>query len=247
MKVNTIIVNGKKKVIADLKAMLYEIDKNIQVTAIATSILQAKGLILELKPDLVFLDLEMPKKNGFQLLEHFPKPDFEVIFTTVSSQYTAKAFRISSIDFLFKPLKKEELKETLQQVAQKNRLTQIHTALKDSKENIANSFHKLALPIKDGFVFIKPETIIRCEAQGNYTMFFLEEEKKILVSKTLKIFDDVLREVNFFRINRSHLINLKHVYRYNRHKSPTVILSDGSELPIAEARKHDFLGLFEGV
>ncbi len=247
MKVNTIIVNGKKKVIADLKAMLYEIDKNIQVTAIATSILQAKGLILELKPDLVFLDLEMPKKNGFQLLEHFPKPDFEVIFTTVSSQYTAKAFRISSIDFLLKPLKKEELKETLQQVAQKNRLTQIHTALKDSKENIANSFHKLALPIKDGFVFIKPETIIRCEAQGNYTMFFLEEEKKILVSKTLKIFDDVLREVNFFRINRSHLINLKHVYRYNRHKSPTVILSDGSELPIAEARKHDFLGLFEGV
>jgi len=227
--------------------MLHEIDKNTEVIAIATSISQAKELIIELKPDLVFLDLEMPEKNGFQLLEHFPEPDFEVIFTTDSNHYAAKTLRRSAIDFLLKPLKKEELKETLQKVVQKNQDTSIYKALKSSKKNISYNFHKLALPIKDGFVFIKPETIIRCEAQGNYTMFFLEEGKKILVSKTLKIFDDVLREVNFFRINRSHLINLKHVYRYNRHKSPTVILSDGSELPIAEARKHDFLGMFDGV
>ena len=247
MKVNAIIVNENKKAVANLKATLQEISKNIEVRADATSMLEAKGLILELKPDLVLLDLGMPGKGGFQLLEHFPEPDFEVIFTTTSGQHTAKTPQVPTIDFLLKPLNKGELEEALQKIAKKNRLAQIQKILQDSKENIANNFHKLALPIKDGFVFIKPETIIRCEAQGNYTMFFLEEGKKILVSKTLKIFDDVLREVNFFRISRSHLINLKHVYRYNRHKSPTVILSDGSELPIAEARKHDFLGLFEGV
>lgn len=245
MKIKAIIVDDEENSRITMHNMLTNFCKGVDVIGQASSVEEASKLIRSNKPDVVFLDIEMPEQNGFKLLEHFENPTFDIIFTTAYNQYAAKAFRLAAIDYLLKPIDLEELRESLQRVKNKSASEQKTQRIIALRDNINHKLSKLALPTNDGYIFLELDDIIRCEAQGNYTIFYTKREEKIVVSKTLKIFDEMLRNLNFFRINRSHLINLKYIKKYGRQKNPTITMIDGSILSLTEGRKHDFFDKFD--
>ncbi len=242
-----IIVDDEKSSRITLRNMLTDFCVNVEVLAEASSVIEAVKEINRLLPDIVFLDIEMPEQNGFKLLEYFHEINFEIIFTTAYDQYAVKAFRLSAIDYLLKPIDLEELREALQKVAEKKRFEQSQQKISALKENLNNVLKKLALPTGEGFIFVEISSILRCEASGNYSQFYFIDGSKILVSKTLKTFEEILDDFNFFRINRSNIINLSHIKKYGRQKNATITMTDGNVLTLSERRKDDFLKRFENI
>ena len=202
--------------------------------------------IKNLQPDLVFLDIIMPKENGFELIHYFDPPFFEVVFTTAYDQYAVKAFQLSALDYLLKPIDLELLRGALEKVKEKKSLDNQTKRINILEENLMAAFEKISLPTADGYIFSEIDEIIRCEAQGNYTHIFFRDGNKILVSKTLKNFEDVLKGLHFFRINRSNVINLKEVKIVGRQRNPTIILKDGTEHILSSNRKDEFFEKMKG-
>ncbi|MEM9918120.1 MAG: LytTR family DNA-binding domain-containing protein [Bacteroidota bacterium] len=221
--------------------MLTHYCEGVEVVGQAGSISEAVEAIHESKPNVVFLDIEMPQETGFRLFDYFTEPDFDVVFTTAYDQYAVKAFKFSAVDYLLKPIDLEELRAALVKVKDKLKLKQHYVHFQVLRKNLNSDLKKIALPTAEGILFIELSEIIRCEAQGNYTAFYLMDEQKVIVSKTLKIYAELLNEFDFFRINRSDLINLKKVRKYGRQKAPTITLIDGTSLIMSENRRKDFL------
>ena len=245
MNLKTIIVDNEERSRIDLFNMLAKFCKNVKVLSQVDSVATAVEAIQTHQPDLVFLNIEMPGQNGFSLFDYFPEPKFEVVFTTIYDQYAVKAFRLSAADYLLKPIDLKELRSSIEKVAEKRDYEVIHKKNNFLKENLNNFFQKLALPTNEGFIFVEIKNIIRCEANGNYTRFFLKNENHVIVSKNLKVFAQILKDFNFFRISRSHLINLNYVKKYGRQKNPTITMEDGSILSLSEKWKNDFLSKIE--
>ena len=243
MNIKAIIVEDEENSRITLANMLTNFCEGVEVLAQANSVKTALPLIREHQPDLVFLDIEMPEDNGFKLFDYLPSLNFETIFTTAYNQYAVKAFRVSAIDYLLKPIDLHDLRAAITKVKEikKGQSPASQSRIDTLRENLNGQMNKLALPIQDGFLFIELKNIIYCEAQGNYTAFYLRGNDKILISKTLKIYTDLLIEFDFFRLNRSHLINLKHVRNYGRQKNPVITLSTGVSLVLSENRKEAFL------
>ena len=187
----------------------------------------------------------MPVHNGFKLFDHFKAPFFNVIFTTAFHQYAIEAFRFSAIDYLLKPINLEELRIAIKKVIDKKEMEFIKDKLKALSENLNNACNKLVLPSTDGYYFVDLKNIIRCEAENNYTFFHLIDGKKILVSKTLKVFSQLLESHNFFRISRSSLVNLNYIEKFGRQKSPSVTMVDNTNLNISLRRKEAFLKIID--
>lgn len=175
--------------------------------------------IQEYKPNLLFLDIEMPLMNGFELLEKFPDHTFEVIFVTAYDHYAIKAIKYSALDYLLKPVDIEELKNAVQRFIQKQETGQSQKPLYENLlHNLKSekvSDYRLAVATTEGTFFYHPDDIIRCEADGNYTKFFLKNQKPIITSKTLKEYDEMLAEQNFLRVHRAHLVNKKYVVSFS--------------------------------
>ena len=245
MSLKVIIVEDEENSRVALFNMLTMFCDNIEVVEQVDSVPTAVQAIQIHQPDLVFLDIEMPGQNGFKLFDYFPKPNFEVIFTTAYDQYAVKAFRLAAADYLLKPVDLEELRAAIKKVIEKKDYKVVQDKITALKENLNNFFQKLALPTNEGFIFVEIRNIIRCEASGNYTHFFLKNKERIIVSKTLKVFAQILNDFNFFRISRSHLINLNYVKKYGRQKNPTITMEDGSILSLSENRKNEFLTIIE--
>ena len=215
--------------------------KELKLLQLQISVARGVKAIHEFQPSLVFLDVEMPVHNGFTLFDHFKEPNFNVIFTTAFQKYAIEAFRFSAIGYLLKPIDLEDLKIAIKKARDKREVLATKQKLKALKENLNSVCNKLALPTMDGYHFVELKNIIRCEAENNYTFFYLVGGKKILVSKTLKVFANLLEDHNFFRISRSDLVNLNYVDKFGRQKSPSVTLSDGTKLTISLRRKEAFL------
>jgi two-component system LytT family response regulator len=208
---------------------------------------EGKELIQQTKPELVFLDIEMPYGNGFDLLNKLMPVDFEVIFVTAFDKYMLQALKYSALDFLLKPVNIEELKNAVKNAEiriRKNSVNQQLSILLDNFKKQESGLKKIAIPTADGFDFILIEDIIRCEAQGAYTKIHITNSKKILVSRPLKDYENLLPEDIFFRIHNSHLINLNFIKKYNRGRGGMVELDDGSVLEVASRRKDEFLKRF---
>lgn len=215
--------------------------KKIAATTPEVNLLQVccsarEGLakIEELKPSLILLDVEMPEMNGFELLNHVPQIDFDIIFITAYEQFAYKAFKYAAIDFIVKPCNNEELKQAIDKILKKRQ---------DGAAAEKPKLTKIPLPASDGLLFIEVDDIIRCESERNYTHIYLAGKQKILVSKNLKEIEDLLTGNNFFRLHHSHLVNLNHINRYVRSDGGYVILSDASEVTIARSKKDEFLQL----
>jgi len=203
--------------------------------------------IHRLQPDLVILDIQMPDGNGFDVLKSIPVKNFEVIFITAFQEYAVQAIKFSALDYILKPIDSEELKQAID-----NALNVITRKTDESQLNVLqhnmqlNSKRKLVLKTQESVHIVEIDDIIRCESDKNYTLFFFNNSKKILVSRTLKDFDVLLAGLTFFRAQQSHLINLNYVERYNRHEG-TIIMKDGSAIPLSLAKKDQFFDVLEAM
>ncbi len=241
----TILVEDELRGRNALKALLLSIP-HINIVGEAANVEEAKKLIETREPDLVLLDIEMPYKNGFDLLNELKNRSFDIIFTTAYDSYAVKAFKFSAIDYLLKPIDPEELAAAIEKTIQKRGSnhyqpqSQLENLLENLKTiNIQN--FKLSLPSSDGILFVPLDEIIRCESDTNYTRFFLlKEQKPILVSKTLKDYEDLLKDYGFCRVHHSNLINLKYVKRYIKGEGGIAVMIDGAEVEISRRKKEIF-------
>lgn len=203
--------------------------------------------INKFKPDVVFLDIEMPHMNGFDMLEQFDKLSFDVVFCTAYDQFAIKAFKYSALNYLLKPVDPADLQETFRRLEQKKSSPskeQIELLLQNIRENIKPAVQRIALTTGDGMIFVPVENILYCEAESNYTSVVLKDGKKILVSKVLKDIDETLSGSGFYRIHNSFLINLNHIKKYVRGDGGYVIMDNDVTVSISRSRRQEFMELF---
>jgi len=227
--------------------MLEEFCPSVEVIGEAENAETGVQLIRNTKPDLVFLDIEMPYGNAFDLLDKLKPVNFEVIFVTAFNDYSLKAFRYSALDYLLKPVNIEELQISVVRATEKLKSKQLQNQLDLLLHNLTKpdpTLQKLALPSKEGLVFIVIGDIIRCEANGGYTYFFMQGGEKIVSAKNIKEYEDLLPENLFFRVHNSHLINLNCIKKYHRGRGGFVEMNDGVHIEVATRRKDEFLSKF---
>ncbi len=248
--IKAVIVEDEKNSQELLKELITEYCEGVEVVDIAGNVAEALEAIETQKPDLIFLDIELPDGDGFQVLEQVKDLNFEVIFTTAYDQYAMRAFKFSATDYLLKPVDIDELQAAAARVVEKQSQTSEESgegqsdkieALIRNIRNMQQPFKRIVLPTTNGFTVVNPEDIIRCESDRNYTFIFLMDGRKILVSRTIKEYDEMLSDYNFFRIHQSHLINLKYLKNYTRGRGGYVELTDGSTLDVSARRKSEFL------
>ena len=240
-KLKTILVDDEPSARMLLRNLIEEHCPMLEVIDTADSVQNAVKLILNHKIDLVFLDIEMPNENGFALFEYFKQPTFETIFTTAYSDYALKAFEVSAVDYILKPISVNKLIMASEKVYQMNLKQQLVQRVETLKENMTVSqLQKIALPLSDGLVFIKIEDILYFEADGSYTNV-ITKDQKILISKKLKDFDDLLNEdKRFYRVHRSYLINIQHIKKYNKKDGSNLIFENQTMIPVAREKKAEF-------
>lgn len=238
-----VIVDDEHKSREILRILIEDFCENANVVAQCPTVADAIVAIEEHKPHVVFLDIQMQGETGFDLLEKIKKIDFEIIFTTAYSEYAIRAFKFSAIDYLLKPIDIEELKKSIEKVEKKVnvdfsvRLEQLVQNLKGG----TNHRYKLALPSSEGLMFVKVEDIVYCEASSNYTNIYMTDGKKHMVSRTLKEYEDLLAEQDFFRIHNSFLINLNAIKKYVRGEGGYVVMANDKSLDVSKRKKESFL------
>jgi len=240
--IKALIIEDEEKSRSSLLNNIKKYCPNVNVVAEAVDVKSGISKILKYKPDLVFLDVQMPDGTGFDLLEKLPEINFKIIFVSAYDQFAVKAFKFSAIDYLLKPVDPDDLviavKKTTEIVESKT-LSEKLKILLDNK----NSFEKIALPAFDGVIFVKIKDIIRCESDRNYSMFYLKNKEKILVTRTLKEYDEMLSSMNFYRAHHSHLINLAYVKKYVKGEGGSVIMEDGTEVEVSRRRKEGLMSI----
>jgi two-component system LytT family response regulator len=221
---------------------------NIQIVGQAFSVESGYNLIALLKPEVVFLDIQMPDGSGFDLLKRFSSIDFKFIIITAYQEFAVKAFRFSAIDFILKPIDPNELIVAVEKLQETIREEDINKKFQTLLENIQSDPlvpQKIILKTFDSVIVVDKSTIIRCESNNNYTMFYFTDKPKVLVSKTLKDFDDLLSSSGFFRTHQSHLVNLKFVSTYKRYPESSVIMTDGTNIPVSVRKRELLVGLLK--
>lgn len=243
MNIKGLIIDDESKSRALLKGLCEQYCENLTIGGMAASVSEAIEKINVCPPDLVFLDIQMPVQNGFALLEHFDQDiPFEVIFTTAYDQYAIKAFHYAAIDYLLKPISIDELVSAVNRVKTRIGTQQKPTHLKEFKQQLANKiFDKIALTTAEGFTFVNLSEIIRCEAEGNYTKIYIADGTTHLITKTLKHYEEILSERNFFRTHKSHLINLEYVRRFVKGRQGGIEMVDGSTVEVSFRKKDALL------
>lgn len=217
--------------------------KQIKILGIANNLSIAKQKIEQLKPDLLFLDIELPDGVSFELLAQFPTPNFQVIFTTGHNDYAIKAFRHSAVDYLLKPIEKKELDEAVRKVFSNrndNQRQKLELMIKSLEKN---TFSKLALPGIDSFELVEKKDIMYCEAEGSYTNIYTADTRKIVTTHPLKKLDSLLFESHFFRLHKSHVININFIKKILKSDGGQVLMGNDEIVPIARRRKDEFFEL----
>lgn len=237
--INAIIIDDERHSCDALKMLLAKCCPQVEVAAICNSGDDGIKKINELKPQLVFLDIEMPHMNGFQMLEQLSAINFEVIFTTSYDQYAITAFKFSALDYLLKPVDREELEKAVQKVTKKISppVSQQLEILLQKINQPTIAVQRIALPTMQGLEFVAVGSIISCSSNNNYTEFFLADKKKLLVSRTLKEVEDMLADHSFLRVHNSHVVNLNAITRYVKGEGGYLVMSDGSTVDVSRSRK----------
>ena len=241
--IRALIVDDEQHCIDRLLQLLIQ-EKEIEIISTAKSLEEGIRKINSLEPGLVFLDIQIGNKTGFDLLQQVSFRDFEIVFTTAYENYALQAIKCSAIDYLLKPIDADDLKGALEklrrEVSKKNRAEKLDVLLYNMEAKTEHR-KKVILPTATGFELLDVSTIIRCESNINYTTIFLKDKQKFLVAKTLKDIEGLLGAIHFFRVHNSHLINLDCIRSYHKGKGGTVLLNDGSEIIVSTRRKDDFL------
>ncbi len=242
MQLKSIIVDDEKHGRENLAGLLYKYCPQVTLVGEASSVESAKELINIRKPDLVFLDIEMPKATGFQLLEYFRDFNFEVIFVTAYDNYAIKAIRFSAADYILKPININELVAAVEKVTEQIQQKQENQRIKQLYYNISRSGEpRIGLPSADRIEFVEVNKIVRCQGEGNYTHIYFEGNKNLLVAKTLVEFEDLLLDHGFVRVHKTHLVNLRHVVAYFKTDGGVLQLTNGDKIAVSRRRKESLL------
>jgi two-component system, LytTR family, response regulator len=237
--IKTIIVDDEPYCCETLDMMIGKFCRGLEVKSICHSGEEALEAVDQFSPQLVFLDIEMPYMNGFEFLEKLPAVNFELIFTTSYDQYAIKAIRFSALDYLLKPIDREELIQAVAKVSQRLQTpSDLQLELLLQKIHAPNSpMKKIALPTMEGLQMVDVDLIISCSSDSNYTNFFLKNNKKITVSRTMKDVEDLLADYSFLRVHNSFLINLNEISKYIKGEGGYLIMSDGTSIDVSRSRK----------
>lgn len=239
MKLRTIIIDDEPDSVRLLQLQLAENCPNTEVIATFTSSAKALAEIELLNPDLLFLDIEMPVINGFELLEKILHLDFSIVFVTAYNQYALKAFRFNALDYLVKPVDTEELIEAISKAQKSIKPTSAQLDMLQ-KQLRGQPVTKIAIAGQTGVSFIDLSNIIYSEASNNYSKLILSDGSTFLVSKTLKDVQEVLEEETFLRVHRQYIINLNHVKQLNRNEG-ILTMTNGDHIPIARNQKEKLI------
>lgn len=242
---NTILIDDEPNALEVLKMQLERFCPEIRILKSCKSGPEGIKAITELMPDLVFLDIEMPFKNGFDVLNETNKIEYDVIFTTAYDHFAIKAFKYSALDYLLKPVDIEELKDAVKRASQRKGKSDIGDKLQSFMMQFAgnnsNPSGKIAINTGDVLRLIEPDEIVRCESDSNYTHIFLTTGTKHTVARTLKDIEETLAGLSFCRIHQSHLVNMNHIVKIVKSDGGYVITSDGAHITISRNKKEAFL------
>jgi two-component system LytT family response regulator len=245
-----IIVEDEKHSRETLRGMLARYCKNVEVIAEADSYRSGLEIIKEYKPEVVFLDIQMPDGSGFRMLGELDEINFEIIFTTAFDQFAIKAIKYSALDYLLKPIDPDELVNAVKKVEQKLQNYQVSDNIQVLLENIRSKDkdpHKIVLSTSEKIHIIETDQILRCESDNYYTHFFLTDGRNILVSKTLKENEELLSDHNFIRPHKSHLVNVKYIKGFLKNDGGYIEMTDGSRIPVSRRKREKIIEIITHI
>ncbi len=241
-----VIVDDEKHCREVLQHLLHKHCPDVQLVGSYAGGEEALPVLQKQHPDMLFLDIEMPDMNGFQLLEKIPSPSFSIVFTTAYNEYALKAIKQSALDYLLKPIDKDELITAVKKAGEnirKKKEVNIESLLGLINKRESKRF---AVPTLEGLIMIDAENIMYCESDSAYCkLFFIDNTKPLTISKTLKDVEEVLQGTDFFRIHHSYLINMKCFQKYVRGEGGEVVMMNGTHLPVSRTRKQDFMNVLK--
>jgi len=242
--ISLIIVDDEPKARDTIRNILELSSLDIKIEAEAGSVGEAFDVISKKRPEILLLDINLSDGSGFDLLRRFVKISFKVIFITAFEEYAVRAFRYSALDYIMKPVKASELIDAVERAGESIEKDQMSLKLNTLLSNI-DKLRKIILKTAESIHIIQVEEIIRCEADVNYTHFYLSNGKHLIVSKPLKEYAELLEPAGFFRTHQSHLINMEHILRYDRSDGGSLVMDDESTIPVSSRKKEAMFRIFE--
>lgn len=249
-KLKILIIDDELPVQQMLQKVVAEFCINVEIVGTADNIKKALAVIHEFRPDLLLLDINLPDGNGFELLERIEGTVPKTIFITAYDEYAIKAFRISAVDYILKPINIDDLVAAIEKCRDQTERESLSDKLKILVQNLndtRNDDKKIVLKTQESIYIVKVADIIRCESDHNYTEFYLTDGRKLLVSKTLKDFETMLDGYGFFRTHQSHLVNLNCIARFDRADGGELVLTNQSRVPVSVRKREELFRLFEGM
>ncbi len=241
MEIKVVVIDDEENNIDNVRQLLSAYCPDVTVVDTAKNADAGYIAISQLKPDLVFLDIEMPAKSGLDLLKSLPEHDFEIIFVTAHAQYGIQAVKFAAIDYLLKPINIEELKTAVAKAIQKRNVKkqnlQLENLIQLLQQQQPKSEHRIALPTARETRFAKTEEIVRCESSNNYTTFYFITGEKLIVSKPIYEFEEILTDYHFIRCHQSHLVNKKYIKSWVKEDGGYLLLDDKTQIPVSRQKR----------
>lgn len=245
--IKAILVEDEPRSIKLLKNLLFEYCPEVKIIGEAQTVDEAYHCIIKQIPDVIFLDIELQRESGFDLLNKFSEIQFEIIFTTAFEHYALKAIKASALDYLLKPIDIDELQLAVGKISKINETNHFSKKFDVFKQNLNRSkseTFQLALPSIDGLTIVRVDEIMYLRSDRQYTIFYLNSGEKLVTSKNLGEYEELLADYNFFRVHHSSIINISEVKKYLRGEGGSVVMSNGEQIEVAKRRKDDFLNKF---
>jgi two-component system LytT family response regulator len=248
-KLRTLIIDDEAPVRNLINGIIQHYCEQAEVIATADGVHSGLAAIKKHKPDLVLLDIKLNDGTAFDLLKQLEDIKFAIIFITAYEKYAVNAFRFSAVDYIMKPIHIDELINAIHKASEKTEQQVLSQKLKNFFDNMNSKPEdkKIVLKTSESIFIVKVTDIIRCQADHNYTTFFLTNGKKVLVSKTLKDYDEMLCDYFFFRTHQSHLININHIVSFEKNDGGYLRMADGSSVPVSKRKREELLELFNQI
>lgn len=245
-KFKAVIIDDEKNCCEVLEWLIQNHCPELHLSAICQSAEEGIAEIKKSAPDIIFLDIEMPKMNGFEMLESLMPIQFDVVFTTAYDSFAVRAFKYAALNYLLKPIDADDLRETVarlvrkKNVPEKEQMEVLFKHLIHSKPTI----DRIALSTDDGLIFVHVKDIVYCKADSNYTFVYMDDGRKILVARTLKDIDETLSGKDFFRVHNSYLVNVNRISRFVRGDGGYIVMPDQTEITVSRSKRDEFFQLF---
>ena len=243
-----IIIDDEPRARSSIEKIISSNISEVEIVATGEDVKSGVKVINKYQSDIVLLDINLPDGSGFDILNQLPQKNFKLIFITAYEEHALSAFKVSAIDYIVKPIDYTELVAAIERAKKEISYKNTEETIKNYFENAANknnSEKKIVLKTAESIHILKITDIIRCQADNNYTKFFLKEQKPIFVSNTLKEYDEILSNYNFFRTHQSHLVNLEHIIRFDKRDGGSIIMSDEGSVPVSVRKRNLLVKVFE--